>query len=98
MDTNARIRALLDENGWTEYRLAKQAGLSQSTIINIFRRNTVPSIATLENICNAFGISLSQFFAEDSPPSQPEHELLRLWRRISEEQREAILHTMKTML
>jgi len=31
---------------------------------NIYRRNTTPSIETLEIICNAFGITLSQFFAE----------------------------------
>ena len=31
---------------------------------NAFRRNTVPSITTLETICDAFGITLSQFFAE----------------------------------
>ena len=64
MDTNDRLRRLLDERGWTEYRLAKQCGLSLSTIANIYRRNTVPSVATLEVICKGFGITLSQFFAE----------------------------------
>ncbi len=65
MDTNERLRRLLQERGWTEYRLAKKCGLSQSTIANIFRRNTVPSIATLEEICKGFGITLSQFFADE---------------------------------
>ena len=51
MDTNERLRRLLNERGWTEYKLAKKCGLSQSTIANIYRRNTVPSIATLEAIC-----------------------------------------------
>ena len=64
MDTHMRLRKLLEERGWTEYRLAKNCGLSESTIANIFRRNTVPSIATLEAICNGFGITLSQFFAD----------------------------------
>ena len=64
MDTNERLRQLLDERGWTEYRLAKTCGLNQSTIANIYKRNTVPSIATLEEICKGFGITLSQFFAE----------------------------------
>ena len=48
MDTHERLRQLLNERGWTEYRLAKNCGLSESTIANIYRRNTVPSIATLE--------------------------------------------------
>ena len=64
MDVNGRIRELLNERNWTEYKLAKESGLSQSTISNIFKRNTVPSISTLELICGGFGISLSQFFSE----------------------------------
>ena len=65
MDTNERLLRLLNERGWTEYKLAKKCGLSQSTIANIYRRNTVPSIATLEVICKGFGITLSQFFADE---------------------------------
>lgn len=64
MDTNGRLRQLLDERGWTEYRLAKACGLNQSTIANVYKRNTVPSISTLEAICKGFGITLSQFFAD----------------------------------
>ena len=45
---------MLHDNGLTEYRLARKCGLSQSTITNIFKRNTVPSIAILEAICKGF--------------------------------------------
>lgn len=65
MNTHQRLHQLLNEQGWTEYRLSKKCGLSESTIANIFRRNTTPSIATLETICNGFDITLSQFFAEN---------------------------------
>ena len=64
-DVISRIENLMDERKWTAYRLAKETGLSSSTITNMFRRNTVPSIPTLETICEAFGITLAQFFAED---------------------------------
>ena len=37
MDTHARLRRLLDERGWTAYRLAKESGLSESTLANIFK-------------------------------------------------------------
>ena len=50
MDTNQRLRRLLDERGWTEYKLSKVCGLSQSTLANIFKRNTVPSITVNANI------------------------------------------------
>ena len=64
MDTLERIRNLLIERNWTEYKLAKEAGLPQSTISTLFRRNTLPSIPTLEAICGGLGITMSQFFAE----------------------------------
>ena len=41
MDTKKRIRELMDERQWSEYRLAISSGLSQSTIANIFNRNTL---------------------------------------------------------
>ena len=58
MDAKARIRELMAERKWSEYRLAIASGLSQSTVANIFNRNTTPSIATLESICAGFGITL----------------------------------------
>ena len=64
MDTLERIRNLLIERNWTEYKLAKEAGLPQSTISTLFRRNNLPAIPTLEAICGGLGITMSQFFAE----------------------------------
>lgn len=64
MDAKARIKELMAERNWSEYRLAIASGLSQSTVANIFNRNTTPSVATLESICAGFGITLAQFFAE----------------------------------
>ena len=64
MDINERMRTLLDEHSWTPYRLAKESGLSDATVGNLFRRDTVPSMATLEAICNGFGIIPAQFFTE----------------------------------
>lgn len=62
MDVLKRIDDLIKERNWSDYRLAMESGLSSSNIANLRRRNTVPSIPTLEAICNAFGITLSQFF------------------------------------
>ena len=64
MDVQAKIRELMEVNGWTEYRLAKNADLSQSTISHMFDRNNAPTYQTVEAICRAFGITVSQFFSE----------------------------------
>lgn len=94
MDTHERLRQLLDERGWTEYRLAKNCGLSESTIANIYRRNTVPSITTLETICKGFGITLSQFFSEgEMVELTPElKELFDNWVNLTPEQMQKLLY------
>lgn len=99
MDTLGRIRQLLDAQGWTKYRLAKESGLAQSTIINIFNHNTVPSIVTLEAICKGFGITLSQFFAEDDmiELSDSLREFVNEWKLLTVEQKDALMQIMKTM-
>ena len=93
------LRQLMAERGWTAYRLAKSSGLSESTLANIFKRNTVPSIATLEAVCSAFGISLAQFFAESEMVElTPElKELFDHWVSLTPEQKQAALQMIRAM-
>jgi transcriptional regulator with XRE-family HTH domain len=99
LDVIRHILELMEEHGWTEYRLAKKSGLPPSTVANIFHRNTVPGISTLETICDAFGISLSQFFSEgDFVSLTPEQaDLLKRWSSLSSSQKDAVLHVMSEM-
>ncbi len=99
MDTHQRLKQLLNERGWTEYRLSKECGLSESTLANIFRRNTLPSLSTLEAICNGFGITLSQFFAEgDMVEMTPEiKELFESWVSLTPEQKKVVMQMIKTL-
>ncbi len=100
MDVLERLRSLLNERGWSEYRLAQQAGLNESTISNIYRRNTVPTITTLKSVCDAFGITLSQFFADgdsDMIEVTPElKELLDAWLPLTPEQRATVLQVARS--
>ena len=99
MDTHSKLRQLMSERGWTAYRLAKESGLSESTLANIFKRNTVPSISILEAVCAAFGISLAQFFAEqDMVELTPElKELFDHWVSLTPEQKQAALQRLRAM-
>ena len=99
MNTHSRLRQLMAERGWTAYRLAKEGGLSESTLANIFKRNTVPSISTLESVCSAFGISLAQFFAEgEMVELTPDlKELFDHWVALTPEQKQAALQMIQAM-
>lgn len=99
MDVNSKIKQLLDDRNWTPYRLAKEAGLPDATIGNLFRRNTQPTLPTLEAVCKAFGITLSQFFAESEMVEMtPElKELFFEWSNLTIQQKEALIQMVKSI-
>ncbi len=93
MDIIQRIDSLMEERNWSDYKLSVESGLSSSTIANIHRRNTIPSIPTLEAICDAFGITLSQFFNEGLITVQlnsEQQELFTEWITLTKEQKQII--------
>lgn len=100
MDTILRLRELMNSRGWSEYRLAKKSKLSMSTISNIFHRGSIPSIPTLETLCNTFGISLGQFFSDGDEPislTPEQKELLDNWSTLSDQQRHLVKELLKNM-
>jgi transcriptional regulator with XRE-family HTH domain len=93
--TNYRV-----ERGWSEYQLAERSGLPQSTISSWYRKNMMPSIPSLEKICAAFGITLSQLFAEGDVPvalTDSQRKLLERWSRLSEEQQTVVFALIDKM-
>ena len=79
--------------------MVKETKLPASTLANIFHRGTTPSIPTLEIICDALGISLSQFFSDSSLVSltKEQEDLLNRWSTLSQEQKEVLLELMSKM-
>lgn len=90
MDVLERINALRKERGWSIYRLADEAMLTQSTLSNMFTRKTMPSLYTLSQICEAFGITMSEFFNDGVEVSE-ETRLLSIFRELDEKDRRTIL-------
>ena len=94
------ITAYREDRGWTAYQLAERSGLPQSTISWWYRKNMVPTIPSLEKICTAFGITLSQLFAEGDAAvslTEPQRKLLDRWSRLSEEQQAVIFALIDKM-
>jgi transcriptional regulator with XRE-family HTH domain len=93
MDALEKIQIIMSERRWSYYKLAKETGLSQSTISNMFHRNTIPTIPTLDNICKGFGISLAQFFAEGNMVELTDEQvaLFNKWVCLTAEQKKVIM-------
>jgi transcriptional regulator with XRE-family HTH domain len=99
MNIHEKLNKIMNDRNWTEYRLSKKSGLSETTIYNIFTRGTMPSLATLEYICKGFGITLSQFFAEgEMVELTPElKELFDSWVNLTVEQKNAVKNLLNVM-
>ena len=98
MTIQERIKEYMKVNEWSEYRLAKEAELPQSTISHLFKRNNAPTFPTLESICNALNITLSQFFADEGESivlTKEQKENLLLFGSLTEKQQQIIEGTMR---
>ena len=73
------------ERNWSEYQLAERSGLTQSTISSWYRKNMLPSIPSLEKICDAFGITDQQ------------RKLLLCAARLNPEQYDSLLHFLELL-
>ena len=99
MDTKTHIKELMDERGWTIYELAKRSGLAQTTIANMWKRNTEPTIPSLRAICNGFGITLAQFFAEGDlvELTSEQRDFFLHWSALTPEQKEMLMNLVQSM-
>ncbi len=88
-----RIKDLCSKKNMSQYELAKRAGMTQSSVSTLLNKGNVPRITTLEKVCQGFGITLAQFFAEDEEyPDLSEEQLkvLNTWQKLSVKEKAAI--------
>ena len=98
------LNKILEERtkrGWSEYTLAQNSGLTQSTISTWYRKDLQPSVASIEKVCNGLGITLSQFFADYIPENpvslnQEQMDLLSLWNQLTPAQRKAVMDMLRS--
>ncbi len=88
MDILDRINELRHERSWSIYKLAEESGIAQSTLSNMFTRKTMPSIMTLQEICNAFNISMAKFFEEKNSNND---DIVHKLSKLDEEEYQAVV-------
>ena len=65
MDVGARIAQLRSAYGISQYALWKRSGIAQGALSQYESGAKTPGVDTLERICDALGITLSDFFSID---------------------------------
>lgn len=68
MNIGNRLKKLRNNKELTGYELEKLTGISQSIISRYETGVIEPPISSLKLICDALGISLSEFFATNTNP------------------------------
>ena len=87
-DIIERIQALCAARSWSSYRLAKESGLTYSTLCTMLHKANAPSLSTLIKICGGFRITLAEFFdTEDDRArlTEDQKNMLSHWDSLSRE-------------
>jgi transcriptional regulator with XRE-family HTH domain len=98
MSLSERLIALRQAKGLTTNKLAKMAGIAQSTLRDIEIGQKQPTIPTLSQICDALGVTLSEFFSDTEQELTLElRRLVENAKQLDPDQIEALNQFIKTM-
>ena len=95
-----RIEELCEKENWSHYVLAKKSGISQSTISNMFSRTNQPTFVTVAKICDAFGITMAQFFdsGKHLDLTEEQEDILCMYDAMSSQKRELVKAFMNGLI
>lgn len=100
MDVLNRILVLRLERGWSEYRLSVEADIPQTTISSWFRKQICPTVPSIEKICKAYNITLSQFFSDEDKTvtlTDSQVALIKQFSKLTAEQQNALLQFLSAL-
>ncbi len=100
MEVLEKIDSLRKERGWSINNLAMEAMLTQSTLNNLYVRKAEPKLSTLRAICNAFGITLAEFFSDEENQCKKfadEGELIARVTALNDRQKKGLLQFLRTL-
>lgn len=91
------IEDLCKKRGISKYRLAQMTGIAQSSLGRIISKDNLPSITTLEKICSALDVTLSQFFLGENAKNltEQQNEVLEIWNNLSTNEQEIVIAMLR---
>ena len=92
-----KITSLCEKRDISKYRLSQLSGISQSSLGRIMAQENLPSLITLEKICAALGVTLSQFFQEGNSENltEKQKEVLGIWNDLSTNEQETVMSMLR---
>lgn len=92
MDIVKKIDEIRVKRGWTFYKLAQESGLTQQTFTKWMEGKTIPTIPALKAVCDAYGITLANFFAENDmvEVTSETKSVFENWNYLTKEEQQSI--------
>lgn len=93
MDIYRKIDNMRVARGWSFYKLSQETGLSQQTFTQWMNGKSLPSITALKAVCDAYNISLAEFFAEDDVivATKEVKDLFKNWQLLTKEEKDSVI-------
>jgi transcriptional regulator with XRE-family HTH domain len=98
--TIKRIAELREARGWTNNRMALEAGIGSSTVLNWYKSNAVPNEDAIRALCEAFGITMSEFYNTEPTPislSEVQKEFLTEFDCLNKDEKRGLLEFLKSL-
>ena len=90
------IIALCKKRDMSKYRLAQLTGISQT--VSFIAKESLPTMPTVEKICDALGVTMAQFFAGMDVPvslSESQQEVLNIWNNLDEKEQNVVIQMLR---
>ncbi len=94
------IKQLCEKHKMSKYRLAQLTGMSQTAVGNIISKASIPTLPTLEKICDAFGMTMAQFFTDDGTRpdlTNMQSEMMDVWEDLDEYEQKILIKFVRSL-
>lgn len=95
MDIAQRLKFFRERKNFTTNKLANLSGISQSFLRDIELSKKKPTVETLRILCDTLGISLRDFFDEETVKSITDDPLIQEIYRLTPQQRSKLAEFLK---
>lgn len=95
-----KLRTLIEERDITQKRLASQLNIAPSTVSSYVQNTREPDFATLKLLAKYFNVSIDYLldYRTGYTSTRQEDELLRIFRCLSDEQKEVCIEQCKVFV
>ena len=93
MEVSKRLRQLREQCGYTQNGLAERAGVSQTHLRRVELGQADITVSHLQLLCDAMGITLKNFFEEESEVN----ETAAVFSKLSPKQRQLLISFMESL-